>query len=126
MIIAVDFDLTLSLGEYPNVGPLAPGAKDALEQMKADGHEVIIWTSRNGVHVQSARKFLEDNGVPFDCINENLPRILEEYHGKDNRKVYADVYIDDKNIPPMPVNKYGEPDWSKLMGHLQNHEMYYE
>ena len=35
-------------------------------------------------------------GLKFDAVNENLPEIVEGFGG-DSRKIYADVYIDDRN-----------------------------
>lgn len=34
-------------------------------------------------------------GLKFDAINENLPEIIE-YYGGESRKIFADVYIDDR------------------------------
>ena len=42
--------------------------------------------------------------VEFDAVNENLPEIIERY-GSDGRKIYADVYIDDKSCFPWEVKK---------------------
>ena len=36
-----------------------------------------------------------EHGLEFDAVNENLPEMIEWY-GNDCRKVFADVYIDDK------------------------------
>lgn len=42
--------------------------------------------------------------LEFDAVNENLPEIIERY-GSDGRKIYADVYIDDKSCFPWEVKK---------------------
>ena len=42
--------------------------------------------------------------LEFDAVNENLPEIIERY-GSDGRKIYADVYNDDKSCFPWEVKK---------------------
>ena len=42
--------------------------------------------------------------MDVDDVNENLPEIIERY-GSDGRKIYADVYIDDKSCFPWEVKK---------------------
>ncbi len=37
-------------------------------------------------------------GIDFDYVNENTRENLAMYGGRDNRKIYADEYIDDKAI----------------------------
>ena len=41
-------------------------------------------------------------GLEFDAVNENLPEINELFGG-DCRKIYADVYLDDKSARPEEV-----------------------
>lgn len=93
MIIAVDFDGTLVEHEFPNIGPLKAGAVEALKAFKKAGHKIIIWTCRQGGDEQQVRLFLLQNNIPFDTINTPIP-------GYDlaTRKLYADVYIDDKGL----------------------------
>ena len=38
-----------------------------------------------------------EHGLKFDAVNENLPEMIE-WHGNDCRKIFADVYIDDKAV----------------------------
>lgn len=93
MIIAVDFDGTLVEHEYPDIGPIKPGAAEALRSFKKAGHKILIWTCRQGAEEQNVRLFLLQNNIPFDSINTPVP-------GYDlaTRKVYADLYIDDKGL----------------------------
>ena len=91
MILAIDFDGTLVDHEYPKIGALKPGAKEALLAFKKAGHKIVIWTCRAGEEERAVRQFMNDNGVPYDVLNAAAP-------GADlgTRKIYADVYIDDK------------------------------
>ncbi len=102
MIIAIDFDGTLVDHQYPEIGALKPGAKEAMIAFQKAGHKIAIWTCRAGEQEQAVRRFLVENGIPYDSINSAVP-------GTDlgTRKIYADVYIDDKAIR-------FEDNWSEL------------
>jgi hypothetical protein len=102
MIVAIDFDLTI----VDASGGLIDGAKDAINQLHADGHYIIIWTSRVGDSLAEAIQLLNDNDIAFDKVNENMDGIAN-----DPRKVIADCYIDDKNIN-------GIPAWSDILNIL--------
>lgn len=106
LILAVDFDGTICELSYPEVGVMRKGADIYLRQLKKDGHTIIINTCRTGRYEGLAQDFLEENGIPFDYINSNLPSILELYK-QDCRKISADVYIDDKCL-------MGLPEWSEI------------
>ena len=92
MVVAVDFDGTITKDyKFPqNIGVLREGCKDALEHIRKK-HKVIIWTCRSGEHLTEAENFLKDNGIEVDGINIDI-------YPKTDRKIMADVYIDDKNI----------------------------
>ena len=93
MIIAVDFDGTIVEHEFPDIGPLKKGAAEALRAFKKAGHRIAIWTCRTGEEEGQLRTFLLEKNIPFDTINAPIP-------GFDigTRKIYADVYIDDRSI----------------------------
>lgn len=98
-IFAVDFDGTLAIGEYgnkqvPNISLMA-----YLIQERRRGNKVILWTCRAGEHLEDAVRFCKEHGLEFDAVNENLPEIIADYGG-DTRKVFADYYIDDRNLNP--------------------------
>ncbi len=57
---------------------------------------LILWTCRNGDALLEAIKFCENYGLMFNYINENTKEVLDNYGGIDNRKITADIYIDDK------------------------------
>jgi len=105
MIIAVDFDGTIVEHEYPEIGKPIPFALNALRKLqKEDRHDLILWTFREGEHLEEAVKYCSKNGVEFYAVNKNYP---EEQPGDTPRKLAADIFIDDKNIG-------GLPDWSVI------------
>ncbi len=93
MIIAVDFDGTVVNHEYPKIGPLKEGVREALTAFKKAGHKIAIWTCRAGEEEREVRLFLNENKIPYDTVNTPV-------QGSDlgTRKIYADVYIDDKGL----------------------------
>lgn len=98
MIIAVDFDKTISLGNWPDVGPVNRPVMDALLQHKRRGDKIILWTCRNGNELSAAVAWCKIYGLEFDAVNENLPEVLEAWDYQDTRKVFADEYWDDKAV----------------------------
>ena len=96
-IIAVDFDGTLSFGEWPEVGPANKGLIDYLKRQQRCGDKLILWTCRAGKELDIAIDWCKENGLKFDAINDNLPEITQKY-GNNSRKITCDVYIDDKAV----------------------------
>ena len=101
MIIAVDYDETIVQDSFPHVGTLKPDAKEVINELYDNGHFIIIWTCRHGENADDAHKFLTDNGIKFHSFNEHKPENIEKY-GNDTRKIFADIYIDDKNLGGLP------------------------
>ena len=100
MIYAVDFDGTLSLGRWPEVGAPNKPLFESLIREQAAGAKIILWTNRHGGLLMGAIEYCKHRGLKFDAVNENLPEINELY-GTDSRKISADCYIDDKAINPI-------------------------
>ena len=101
MIICIDFDGTIVDDAYPQVGKLKEGAKDVINNLVNSGHYVIIWTCRTGELMLNAINFLLTEGICFDQVNNHCPDNVFKY-GPGGKKVYADVYIDDKNLGGFP------------------------
>lgn len=89
MIIAVDFDGTLQVGGRPNTKLIA-----RLKREQASGNIVILWTCREGERLLDALFFLRQCGFAPNFVNQNTPETIKRFG--DSRKVYADVYLDDK------------------------------
>lgn len=114
MIIAVDFDGTLHTGTWPEIGLPKAYAVHAMQSLKEAGHYLIIWTCREGEAQTRAVNWLLENGIPFDRINDHHPANVAKYGG-DARKVWADLYIDDKNLG-------GLPDWDEILNIVNDHK----
>ena len=91
MIIAVDYDGTLFTNGTMNQNLVS---RMAFEQKR--GNIVILWTCREGKRLQQALKDLQRFGFAPNYVNCNCPQAIRMI-GHDSRKIYADVYIDDKN-----------------------------
>lgn len=95
MVIAVDFDRTLSLdARYPDIGRPNEKLFKWLIEKQANGAKIILWTCRGyGSHLLEAVEWCKEHGLVFDAVNENLDSL-----GFDSRKIVADLYIDDLAI----------------------------
>jgi len=105
LIIAIDFDGTIIGHTFPNIGDVQPLAFEVMKALQKAGHRLVLNTCRTDVggrdHVGEAVEFCKQNGVVFRSVNENHPEDLFA-DGWVSRKVYADVYIDDKNLGGFP------------------------
>lgn len=97
MIIAVDFDGTICENRYPEIGKENEDVIHYLILMKKLDYKLILWTCRVGERLKEAVSWCEERGLTFDAVNENLPEIIEAFGG-DTRKIYADLYLDDRNF----------------------------
>lgn len=111
---AIDFDGTIAYDAYPNIGKLIPGAKETMAKIKELGGEIVIWTCRTHQAKEDAKKFLDDNGIIYDKFNEPFDANVNEYGGDHARKIFADVYIDDRSI-----HLEGKPvDWDDIHNNI--------
>lgn len=104
-VIAVDFDGTLCEHEFPGIGKVKAGAKEALMMFKALGYTIVIWSCRSchwnydvfggdpsqpvleREKIKDMVAFLQREGIPYDIIDDG-----------SKGKPLADFYIDDKAI----------------------------
>lgn len=105
MIIAVDFDGTIVDHEYPEIGKPKLFAFETLKALQEQGAQLILWTYRAGKELEEAVDYCKKNGIEFYAVNKNYPE--EIFDDTISRKIYADVYIDDKNVG-------GFLGWSKI------------
>lgn len=94
-ILAIDFDGTIVEDKYPEIGELREDAVEVINRLKKD-YFLILNTCRTGEKLQEAVDFLKANGIEFDLVNANHPALIEKYG--DTRKIFADYYIDDRNL----------------------------
>ena len=111
-IIAVDFDGTLFDTEWPSIIK-KPNTEliDWLNYRKTYHEDrIILWTCRCGKDLEVAVNACAEQGLIFDAVNENLPDMIEKFGG-DTRKIFADIYIDDKVIYGCCSNERGIILW---------------
>ncbi len=87
MTIMVDLDGVICTEERTFDRPLAepiPGAREALEKLKADGHSIVIYTARGWAEFRVTKAWLDQHGMPYDAIHMGKP--------------IAHVWIDDRAI----------------------------
>lgn len=97
-IIAVDFDGTIVEDNWPGFGEIKYRVVEKMKEEKImNDAYIIIWTCRSGEDLSLMQAFLDHNKIPYDRINVNAPWIIAEWK-RDNRKIFAHEYIDDKAI----------------------------
>ena len=110
MIIAVDFDGVLCENKFPDIGKPYYEVVSLVRELADKGHEIILWTSRNGNELAKAIEWCTDRGLHFCSINSPAPSNEKEYADKypvQSRKIYADIYIDDHNLEFISEGKVG-------------------
>lgn len=96
-IVAIDFDGTLVNNNYPFI------ENPNLELIRAlkrydDKYIYILWTCRVGEQLQQAVDYMHKTfGFDFDYVNRNASEIVEKF-GCDCRKVFANIYLDDRGV----------------------------
>lgn len=92
MIIAVDYDGTLKVNNDLNILLIR-----RLKANQRNGDIVILWTCREGKTLAEAVSELAKAGFRPNYVNTNCPETIRRF-GRDPRKIYADLYIDDKAL----------------------------
>jgi len=96
LIIAVDFDGTIVEDGYPDIGKPRIFAFETLKKLQENGHRLILWTYRSGTRLNEAVAFCKKNGIEFYAVNKSFEE--EQFDYSKSRKIYADLFIDDRNI----------------------------
>jgi hypothetical protein len=105
-IVAVDFDGTLFEDKFPEIGEPNIDLINKLIQKRREGQKVILWTCRTGKLLLNAVHYCLKYGLTFDAVNENIPEV-KKLTGDDTRKVYANLYLDDKaRVPKFKKRAY--------------------
>lgn len=97
VIFAIDFDGTLCVDRYPEIGEPREEMISAVLDAQRAGDRFILWTCRVGERLEEAVNWSAAQGLTFDAVNDNLPDMIALY-GNNCRKVFADGYIDDRNV----------------------------
>lgn len=101
MIVAVDFDGILCRDAFPEIGDPNYEVISFVRELIDDGHEVVLWTCRVDQRLVEAVEWCHDRGLHFCAVNDNAPSNKAKYekeYPNGTRKVYADVYLDDKSV----------------------------
>lgn len=98
-IIAVDFDGTLCKSNWPDIGDPNHKLIEYLIGEQKSGSKIILWTCRCGKYLNNAIDWCKDRGLYFDAVNSNLDEHTELFEN-DSRKIFANVYIDDRAMVP--------------------------
>ena len=107
MIFAIDFDGTIVEDRYPEIGELKPEAQRFIEELQRRDDKWILWTMRAGRYLNEAEDFLYKHDLIPDAVNDNLPEVKAKWPGNPNpRKIFADVYIDDRNEGGLKFSRY--------------------
>jgi hypothetical protein len=104
-VIAIDFDGTLCEDKFPAIGEPRIEVINFVKEVIKAGHKTILWTCRAGLPLVEAVEWCDKQGITFDKINDNLEETKEKWGG-NVRKVYADLYIDDKSVHPLKVGEW--------------------
>ena len=115
MTIAVDFDGTIVEHKYPEIGKEIPFAIATLKKLQDGGHKLILWTVREGKHLDEAVSYCHEKGLDFFAVNSEYPE--SAWNGDIVRKIRADIYIDDRNLG-------GIPDWGMIYDMITSHMTY--
>ncbi len=120
MIIAVDFDGTLCDHCYPGIGKPREKLIEKLKLRQSEYNDkIILWTCRSGKYLADAVKWCENHGLILHAVNEDIKSIKLSQFGKEKScKIYADVYIDDRNLPLIDIMrtmKDIKPEYAKLI-----------
>ncbi len=115
MVIAVDFDGTIVEHKYPKIGEEIMFATDTLRELIKDGHQLILWTVREGELLQEAIDWCRERGVEFWAVNKDYPEEEKEKNNHFSRKLKVEMFIDDRNIG-------GLPDWGTIYRMIKYNE----
>lgn len=119
--IAVDFDGTMVIDKFPEIGEENPYAVHVVKRFIRNGNKVILNTCRQGDKLDEAVEWMKQKGIDLYAVNDN-PYARERWGGNDCKKVYADIYIDDhcvfvRKTDLNAVNwKYINRNYKRLIG----------
>ena len=92
LIVCCDFDDTIY--DFHKVGNSYEQVKQLIRDLKEIGCYIIIWTGNQDI--EFITDYLGENNIPFDSINDEAPVSKKLLGNKTPRKVYGNVYIDDR------------------------------
>lgn len=123
-VLAMDYDGTLFDGEWNSFGsPLIAVIEQAKRFAAHPGCDVILWTCREERLLVEAIDRCGEVGLFFDAVNMNTDETLEwnrrtfgRLGNTCGRKVYANLYVDDRAPGSIDHFLSLDPDeeWQKI------------
>lgn len=92
LIVAVDLDDTLF--DFHGVGNTYEHLRQLIRELHSANCYIIVWTGNQDI--EFIQNFMTENKIPYHSINEEAPFYKKLLGGKFPRKVYANVYLDDR------------------------------
>jgi hypothetical protein len=104
-VISIDFDGTIVKHAFPDIGEPLPFAFETMLALQAAGARLVLNTCREDEpkrkYLTEAIRFCAEKGLEFVSHNENT--LDDDFREKGpRRKVFAHVYIDDRNFGGFP------------------------
>lgn len=118
--IAVDFDGTLVVHQFPKIGAECPGAVSTIKALQQNGVRVFLWTMRDGEYLEAAKNWCKERGLELDAYN-----VSASGWGTGSPKQFANLYIDDSALGcPMTMTEDGPGvDWWRISAMLYDAEL---
>lgn len=114
MYIALDFDGTCCESAFPEIGLIQVQHRKVHEFIRKAhkaGHCIILWTCRENnperAYLDEAVSWCKAHNIPINYVNEN-PENKMNRDGLISRKIYADMYVDDRAVHISYVDRLSE------------------
>lgn len=113
MPICVDFDNTIVIDAFPQVGPPVPYALDVLKRWSAYGAGIVLTTMRSEQQLDDAVLYLRQNGLELYGIQKDP--FQDEW--TTSPKCNGIFCVDDRNIgcPLIEIEGNKVVDWKTIM-----------
>ena len=126
--------------ESNKVTPLVAGAKEVINYLKQDGHELIVITARGGFIEEmkdAAEEIFAKNNLTFDkiywkaddklsiCQKENIDVMIDDYYvicEEISRNKIKTLYFRDKDMKKLQENEYLKEvsNWGEIYRYIKN------
>lgn len=96
LIVAVDFDSTLF--DLHNMGVTFDLVRQVVRDAKEVGFKIVIYTASSAHRYPEIKKFLVDNNIPFDGLNEDIADRKTTFPERDysTSKIYYNIFLCDR------------------------------
>jgi FMN phosphatase YigB (HAD superfamily) len=111
LIVAVDFDDTLY--DFHKEGNSYEMVMQLVRDLKGINCYIVIWTGNQ--NLDFIKDYLSEYNIPYDSINDEAPVSKKLLGDSIPRKVYANVYLDDRAGLIQVYN-----DLTKLVNEVRN------